>query len=93
MSDDEILEKLLGLLEKYNSKKIKLSAQTEVSADLGMDSVTVMDFIMETEDLFEIDIVVAELSETENVGDLVAIVQKGLNRSEHDRFRLNQSES
>jgi len=34
--------------------------------------------------VFEIDIVVAELSETENVGDLVAIVRKGLERLEHD---------
>jgi len=77
-SNEEILIKLKELLQKLNTNKIELSEATDISTDLNIDSVAVMDFIMEVEDAYEIDIPLNVLSETRTMRDLVAVVQKEL---------------
>ena len=77
-SKEEILGKLKELLEKFNSNNIELSASTDISTDLNIDSVAVMDFIMEVEDAYDIDIPLNVLSETRTMAELAAVVQKEL---------------
>jgi len=77
-SDAEILGKLKELLQKFNSNNIELSETTDISTDLNIDSVAVMDFIMEVEDAYDIDIPLNVLSETRTMRDLVQVVQKEL---------------
>ena len=77
-SNEEILIKLKELLQKLNTNKIELSEATDISTDLNIDSVAVMDFIMEVEDAYEIDIPLNVLSETRTMRDLVGVVQKEL---------------
>lgn len=77
-SDAEILSKLKELLQKLNTNNIELSETTDISTDLNIDSVAVMDFIMEVEDAYEIDIPLNVLSETRTMRDLVGVVQKEL---------------
>jgi len=74
-SDEEILSRLKELLQKFNSKNIELTATTDISTDLNIDSVAVMDFIMEVEDAYDIDIPLNVLSETRTMRDLVKVVQ------------------
>ncbi len=74
-SDKEIFEKLSGLLQKFNTKKIELTETTDISTDLNIDSVAVMDFIMEVEDAYDIDIPLNVLSDTRTMKDLVKVVQ------------------
>jgi acyl carrier protein len=74
-SKDEIYSKLCELLEPFNTNKINLTETTEISADLNIDSVAVMDFIMEVEDAFDIDIPLNVLSETHTMADLVKVVE------------------
>ena len=71
---DEIYATLCTLLQPFNSNQIALSPATEISADLSIDSVSVMDFVMEVEDHFEIDIPLNVLSETRTMADLVNVV-------------------
>lgn len=71
----EIFEQLCTLLEPFNSGKITLSRETDISADLNIDSVTVMDFVMEVEDKFDIDIPLNLLSETRTLDDLAVVVE------------------
>ena len=75
-SKEEIMGKLKELLEKFNTAKIELTETTDISTDLNIDSVAVMDFIMEVEDAYDIDIPLNVLSETRTMSDLVAVVQK-----------------
>ncbi len=77
MTDDEseIFGKLSELLQPFNEKKIELKPQTEIAVDLAIDSVSVMDFVMEVEDHFDIDIPLNVLSETHTMKDLVSVVQ------------------
>ncbi len=74
-SDKEIFDKLSGLLQKFNTKKIELTETTDISTDLNIDSVAVMDFIMEVEDAYDIDIPLNVLSDTRTMKDLVKVVQ------------------
>lgn len=77
-SRNEILSKLKELLEKFNSAKIELTESTDISTDLNIDSVAVMDFIMEVEDAYDIDIPLNVLSETRTMADLASVVEKEL---------------
>ena len=71
---------LCRLLEPFNSKGIALKPETDISTDLNIDSVSVMDFVMEVEDHFDIDIPLNVLSETRTVSDLVRVVDTRLNK-------------
>jgi acyl carrier protein len=71
---DAIFAKLCELLEPFNQAKVDLKGATDISTDLNIDSVTVMDFVMEVEDHFDIDIPLNVLSETRTIDDLTAVV-------------------
>lgn len=77
-SNEEIIGKLKELLQKFNSKNIELTENTDISTDLNIDSVAVMDFIMEVEDAYDIDIPLNVLSETRTMADLAKVVAKEL---------------
>ena len=49
-ADKEVFDKLCELLEPFNKKELTLGNDTDISADLEIDSVAVLDFIMEVED-------------------------------------------
>jgi acyl carrier protein len=51
-----------------------LMPDTDISADLNIDSVAVMDFVMEVEDHFDIEIPLNVVSETRSIGDLASVV-------------------
>ncbi len=74
-SDDEIFSKLSELLKPFNTKNIMLRPDTEISAELNIDSVSVMDFVMEVEDFYDIDIPLNVLAETHTMSDMVKVVQ------------------
>jgi acyl carrier protein len=75
---DDIFAKLCELLEPFNADKIELTGSTDISTDLNIDSVSVMDFVMEVEDHFDIDIPLNVLSETRTIDDLGAVVAERL---------------
>lgn len=75
VSADDIFTKLCELLEPFNKQGIELKPETEISADLSIDSVSVMDFVMEVEDHFDIDIPLNVLGDTHTMSDLVKVVQ------------------
>lgn len=70
-----VFEELCRLLQPFNAQGVRLERTTDISADLNIDSVAVMDFIMEVEDRFDIDIPLNELSETRTMDDLVELVE------------------
>jgi acyl carrier protein len=71
---------LCQLLEPFNTAKIPLTPETDISADLNIDSVSVMDFVMEVEDHFNIDIPLNVLSETRSIADLTKVVDDRMAR-------------
>jgi acyl carrier protein len=77
-SDDEIFQDLCVLLAPYNTDGVDLQPDTDISADLNIDSVSVMDFVMEVEDKYDMDIPLNVLTETRTMNDLVAVVRGGI---------------
>lgn len=77
-TSDEIFAKLSELLTPFNSNSIELQPDTEIAADLNIDSVSVMDFVMEVEDHFDIDIPLNVLAETHTMTDMVKVVEQRL---------------
>jgi len=73
--NDEIFNDLCQLLQPFNADGIVLKPETDISADLNIDSVSVMDFVMEVEDKYDIDIPLNVLSETRTMNDLIMVVQ------------------
>ena len=71
----DTIQQICKLLEPFNSNGTKLSAETDISTDLNIDSVTVMDFVMEVEDHFDIEISLNVLSETRTVAELAGVVE------------------
>jgi acyl carrier protein len=79
-SGKDIFAELCRLLQPFNSNGVALRLDTDISADLNIDSVSVMDFVMEVEDRFDIDIPLNVLSETRTMADLVRVVDERTSR-------------
>jgi acyl carrier protein len=72
----EMYDKLTALIAPFNKKGADLSEATTFAGDLEWDSLTVMDFVAEVEDEFDIVISMNQQAEIENVGQLVDAVTK-----------------
>ena len=72
----EMFERLIGLIAPFNKKGVDVTETTTFAGDLEWDSLTVMDFVAEVEDSFDIIISMNLQAEIENVGQLVDAVKK-----------------
>jgi len=74
--ENALVEEIVGLLEPFNKEGISLTKDTNITSDLEIDSVAVMDFVMELEEKLDISIPVNMLSEVQTIGDLAKVVQE-----------------
>lgn len=73
---NSMFDRIAELIEPFNKKGIELSDATTFAGDLEWDSLTVMDFVAEVEDAFDIIITMNMQAEIETVGQLVDAVLK-----------------
>ena len=66
--------RILGLIEPFNKKGVEVTEATRFAQDLEWDSLTVLDFVANTEDEFDILITMNQQAEIETVGQLVDAV-------------------
>ena len=71
---DQVLAKVKALIEPFNKKGIEVTEATRFAQDLEWDSLTVLDFVANIEDEFDIVITMNQQAEIENVGQLVDAV-------------------
>ena len=77
MSDrSQTLAKTLELIEPFNKKGVAVTEATRFAQDLEWDSLTVLDFVANIEDEFDIIITMNQQAEIETVGQLVDAVGK-----------------
>ena len=69
-------EKVKALIEPFNKKGIEVTDQTRFAQDLEWDSLTVLDFVANVEDEFDILITMNQQAEIETVAQLVDAVDK-----------------
>jgi acyl carrier protein len=77
----DIIAMICKLLAPYNVENKILSADTDIPAELNIDSVGVLDFIMEVEDHFDIEIPMNVVSDTRTIGELASYVQSQLKKA------------
>ena len=71
---DQVQAKVKALIEPFNKKGIEVGEATRFAQDLEWDSLTVLDFVANIEDEFDIVITMNQQAEIENVGQLVDAV-------------------
>ena len=73
---DETQAKVMELIEPFNKKAVDVTEATRFAQDLEWDSLTVLDFVANIEDEFDIVITMNQQAEIETVGQLVDAVGK-----------------
>ena len=68
--------KVKSLIEPFNKKGVDVTDATRFAQDLEWDSLTVLDFVANIEDEFDILITMNQQAEIESVGQLVDAVEK-----------------
>ncbi|WP_298470292.1 acyl carrier protein [uncultured Erythrobacter sp.] len=76
MDSAEVDKRIRALIDPFNKKGVEISDATTFQNDLEFDSLTVMDFVAEIEDEFDIIISMNQQAEIETYGQLVAAVHK-----------------
>jgi acyl carrier protein len=71
---DTTLDIVQRLIEPFNTKGVAVTEATRFSQDLEWDSLTVLDFVANVEDEFDILITMNQQAEIETVGQLVDAV-------------------
>ena len=74
MNREDTAAKIAALIEPFNKKIVAVTDATTFAGDLEFDSLTVMDFVAEIEDAFDIIISMNAQAEIETYGQLVDAV-------------------
>ena len=72
----QTLAKVLQLIEPFNKKGVAVDEDTRFAQDLEWDSLTVLDFVANIEDEFDVIISMNMQAEIETVGQLVDALQR-----------------
>lgn len=71
---DSIEGDIIRLLGEKVDPDLTLTRDTNIVADTGLDSVSVMDFVFELEDEFGITVPMDRISDVKTVGELAAAI-------------------
>jgi acyl carrier protein len=72
----ETLARVLELIEPFNKKGVTVTEETRFAQDLEWDSLTVLDFVANVEDEFDVIITMNMQAEIETVGQLVDSLER-----------------
>ena len=76
MDRAEVDAKIREIAEPFNKKGVTITEDTSFQNDLEFDSLTVMDFVAEIEDEFDIIISMNQQAEIETYGQLIDAVTR-----------------
>jgi acyl carrier protein len=76
MDSAEVDSRIRDLIAPFNKKGVVIEDGTTFANDLEFDSLTVMDFVAEIEDEFDVIISMNQQAEIETYGQLVTAVHK-----------------
>ena len=71
-----VFEKIKEMIEEMSGENTKISPEMRLMADIGFDSLDIVDLIFDLENEFEIEIEDEELEKIRTVADLVNIIEK-----------------
>ena len=68
-SREEILDQLYELIGPHSEQPIVLSEQTRIMDDVGLDSMKVMELVMQIEDRFDVSVPLNILPDVNTIGE------------------------
>jgi len=68
--------RVVSLIEPFNKKGVEVDEATRFAQDLEWDSLTVLDFVANVEDEFDVLISMNQQAEIETVGQLIDAIDK-----------------
>ena len=71
-----VVDLICDLVQPFNENGIELSKDTDLTADLSIDSVAIMDLLMTVEDTYDISIPINRLSDMRTISDLAKVVHE-----------------
>jgi acyl carrier protein len=74
--DATVFEAVVGLLAQFKREEATITRDTDIAEDLRLDSLAVMDLMMELEDKFDVSIPLNMVAEIRTVGDLAEAVRR-----------------
>jgi acyl carrier protein len=74
-SKEEILDQLFELIHPYSEQPIVLGEQTRIMDDVGLDSMKVMELVMQLEDRFDISIPLNILPDVNTIGEFAKHIE------------------
>ena len=76
LSDNNSIEAgVIELLARRVRADTKVTADTRIVGELGLDSVAVLDFIQDVEDRFDLSIPLERVAEVQTIGELSVAIQ------------------
>lgn len=72
----QILAFIIRDLQKVNEENIPLTENTDITTDLHMDSMAVMEMIFDLEESFNITIPLNELEDVRTIGQIAMLVER-----------------
>lgn len=80
---EKIEAEVLALAKKHARNPVEPMPETDIVTDAGMDSVAVMDFVLDLEETFDITIPLDRLTDIRTVADVVGEVRAIVQESAH----------
>ncbi len=74
-SHEKVLAEVAGVIKEHTETDQNLTERTELVADLGIDSLGVMEVVADLEDKFELTIADSELRDVATLGDVVKAIE------------------
>ena len=81
-SDGELLEQIVSILRPLAEDGLEITGDTDLAADLSLDSLKIMEVLEEIEDRFDISVPINILPDIRTVGDMVLQLHKLLAEAE-----------
>jgi acyl carrier protein len=76
MEDNDMLEKVIGILSEFTAlEKDKITEESALIADLGLNSLDVINVVVAFEEEFDIDIPDKAIKSFSTVGDIVKYLE------------------
>ena len=71
----QIEAEIVALLARRVPVGVTVAPETQIAGGLGLDSVAILDFIMEIEDRFDITIPLDQIAEVQTIADLSRAIE------------------
>ncbi|MDR4517247.1 MAG: acyl carrier protein [Nitrosomonas sp.] len=73
---DEIMQLLCDRLSSLTTSEVTITAETNLISELSIDSIKLLNLIMEIEDTFDISIPINALADVQTVHELASLISK-----------------